>query len=72
MYSSACIRPREEVQHRSGHGLRGIESCIRPLVFVRVKIVQDRSGHSLRGVQPRIRPLVFVRVKKCNTEVDMG
>jgi len=68
MYSSPCIRPREEVQHRSGHVF---ESCIRPLVFVRVKKcntegiepcvrpreeVQARSGHGLRGVESCIRP----------------
>jgi len=37
MYSSACIRPREEVEDRSAHGLRGVEPCIPPLVFVRLK-----------------------------------
>jgi len=67
MYSSACIRPREEMQARSGHSLRGVEPCIRPR-----EEVQHRSEHGLRGVESCVRPLVFVRVKKCNTEVDMA
>jgi len=67
MYSSACIRPREEVQHRSGRGVRGVEPCIRPR-----ENVQDRSEHGVRGVESCIPPLVFVRVKKCNIEVDMA
>jgi len=67
MYSSACIRPREEVQHRSGHGVRSVEPCVRPR-----EEVEDRSAHGLRGVEPCIPPLVFVRVKKCNIEVNMA
>jgi len=67
MYSSACIRPREEVQQQSGHGVRGVEPRIRPR-----EEVEDRSADGLRGVEPCIPPLVFVRVKKCKTEVDMG
>ena len=71
MYSSACIRPREDVQHRSAYGLRGVEPCIPPPVFGPREEVQHRSGHVLKGIESCIRPLVFVRVKKCKTEVEL-
>jgi len=56
MYSSACIRPREEMQARSGHSLRGVEPCIRPR-----EEVQDRSEHGLRGVVRFVRCLCVTR-----------